>query len=204
MKKLISLLLCIVCITANAQTKRIAFKSHSGNMANFNTALENNLFDMDNSNFGAAPQRDIVSARLDSLIFVSDSVAILVTSEYCTRTERSTARQLGKPRLWKAGRELVYSHPLFSRNHSLDSIKQVITSQYHFKNTVNNVVFVGYDNKKKKYKPEQNMLLPVLNNPPGNDNPPFDAQVLWITGLIILLSLLGGLLSWKYKTIQLG
>ncbi|MBK8953484.1 MAG: hypothetical protein IPM85_15695 [Chitinophagaceae bacterium] len=42
-----------------AQTKKIAFKSHSGSAENFSIAFEENLFDMEFSNFGMAPQREV-------------------------------------------------------------------------------------------------------------------------------------------------
>ncbi len=200
MNKLIAILLCLIYTTATAQTKKIAFKGHSGSMDNFSTALEDNLFDMDNSNFGMAPQRDIITARLDSVIFVSDSVAIMVTSNYCTRENFTYAKPVNKPSLWTAGHEIVYSHPLFSRNHSLDSIKQVIKLQYNFKNPVEKVVFVGYDNKKRKYK--NNTLIPVVNGPGDNRQSPFDGQFVVIVSLIVAASLAAGCATWRFYQLK--
>jgi hypothetical protein len=196
MKLLTTFLLCLVYTIAAAQTKKIAFKSHSGSMENFSTALEKDLFDMDNSNFGMAPQRDIISAQLDSVIYVSDSVVMLITSNYCSRTDRPNAKANNKPNLWTAGREMVYSHPLFSRNHSLDSIKQVIKSEYYFKNPVEKVVFVGYDNKKRKYK--NSSVVPVTDVPGSNNQSPFDGQFITIISLILGASLVAGLAIWHY------
>lgn len=49
---LISICLFIFNFSSPAQTKLISFKSHSGNTSNFRKAVENDLFDIGNSNFG--------------------------------------------------------------------------------------------------------------------------------------------------------
>jgi len=184
---------CLLSAASFSQTKKIAFKSHSGSNENFRIALENNLFDIDNSNFGHAPQRDVKSAQLDSVIFVSDCEAYMVTSEYC----RGEWQEEKHARLWKAGKETVYNHPLFSRKHSLDSIKKVIKEQYNFRNPVEKVVFVGYDNKTRQQNWNNELLLvPVaITNGPS----PFGPQFVLILSLIIGLSLAGAYISWKYS-----
>ncbi len=142
--KLIPLLILSFAIvnSISAQTKKIAWKSHSGNSALYAAALEENLFDMDGSNFGVAPQREIITAQLDSLICISDSLAVMVTSEYCKSPMRAKKDSIK----WRAGRDSVFYHPLFSKKHSLDSIKTVLNEQYYFRNQVQNTVFIGYDN----------------------------------------------------------
>jgi hypothetical protein len=177
-----------------AQTKKIAFKSHSGNAGNFNTALENELFDMDNSNFGQGPQMDIKTAQLDSVIFVSDSEAIMITSTYCTM--RYEPKE--KSRLWNEGKQIVYHHPLFSRQHSLDSIKNVIREKYNFKNPVEKVVFIGYDNEEIKDEDGNNKAVTFITRLPDNNQSSSHAEFAIILGLIFGLSSLGGLVAWKY------
>ncbi len=161
-------------------------------MANFKIAREENLFDMDNSNFGQAPQRDVKTAQLDSVIFISDSVTLLVTSEYCKRQGQDEK----EAKLWRPGKEKLINNPLFSRNHSLDSIKGVIAQEYGFRNSVNKVVFVGYDNKSGKYK--DNNILPVFISPNDNNQSPFGPQFIFIISLIFVLSLLAALVTWKH------
>lgn len=142
-------ILLISCFTfLQAQTKLIAHKSHSGSFSNFKIALENNLFDMEASNFGAAPIELIQTARLDTLIYLSDSTAIMITSDICRQRRR------GIESLWKAGRDTVYYHPLFRLQHKKDSIKEVLDKTYHFKNPADSVVFIGYDN-----------VMPILEKP---------------------------------------
>jgi hypothetical protein len=196
MKQLLILCLCFACIGSSAQTKKIAFKSHSGSTENFATALENNLFDMENSNFGAAPIRDVRTAQLDSVIFISDTVAIMVTSEYCTKMDRTSQQPISDPRLWEAGRQTVFNHPLFSRKHSLDSIKSILREQYNFQNPVEKVVFVGFDNKKKKYK--ANTIIPVSTRNDDNNQSPFDGPFVLILSLIAVASVLAAFISWRF------
>ncbi len=197
MRQLFVLLFCSFTVGLFAQTKKIAFKSHSGSDKNFAIALENNFFGLGNSNFGHAPQREVKTAQLDSVIFISDSVAIMVTSEYCTKTDRSSNKPVDNPKLWKAGQEKVYNHPLFSKKHSLDSIKAVLKQQYNFNNEIEKTVFVGYDNKKRKYKKN---ILPVTGLPDNNDQTPFGPQFVLILSLIVGLSSLAAFISlWIYK-----
>lgn len=145
MRKIFITSFILASISLQAQTKKIAFKSHSGSAENFATALADNLFDMENSDFGAAPERTIRTAQLDSVIYVSDSISYLVTTTWCT--EWRSRKKDDDSTLWYPGRQMVFKHPLFSKKHSLDSIKNVIKQNYYFKNPVEKVVFIGFDNE---------------------------------------------------------
>ncbi len=176
-------------ISLQAQTKLIAHKSHSGNISTFSIVLENELFDTDNSNFGMAPEPTVTIAKLDSVIYLSDTAAVMITSYYCENVKRK------RTSLWNAGRDTVYHHGLFTKKHALDSIKNVLKRQYHFKNPVDSVKFIGYDNggncETGNYE-----TFPVITFH-DNDRPPFNL-VFILSSSIILLSLLAGLLSWKF------
>lgn len=130
-----------------SQTKKIFHRSHSGKESRFKIILLSNLPDLEGSNFGQAPNRIVKSAKLDSVIFVSPEKAILVTSNYCQKRHEPGE----EAKLWKAGREEANNHPLFSRQHALDSIKRELKN-YNFQNDLNSVVFVGYDNVYPKIK----------------------------------------------------
>lgn len=174
-----------------SQTKKIAYKSHSGSAGNFSIALSNELFD-NGSNFGMAPNPEIKNAQLDSVIFVSDSLVYLVTSEYCSY--RSMPKS--KPRLWQAGREVAYNHPLFSKKHSLDSIRKVIRQYYHFENSIDKVIFVGYDNDKSCDSLPVKVSMPVTFI--KGDDKEAGSSIVWIVAGILFLSALGGFISWKF------
>lgn len=175
MKKILLFSVLFLQGFAFSQTKLISHKSHSGSNVTFRTALESNLFDIGDSNLGEAPMRLIKNAQLDTVIFVSDEKAVMVTSEYCkdefrfrinNDEENKKEKDLGE--LWRAGKDTVVNHPLFSRKHSLDSIKNVLKNEYHFQNDIEKVVFIGYENeavkeeiKQKEKRRKKNAIPPV-------------------------------------------
>ena len=118
LKTIITASLLLASTLAFGQTKLIYFKSHSGNMKHFKTALISDLFDTGNSNFGMAPQREVKFARLDTLLFLTDSSAIMFTNNYCSTGYGNSNSQ------WKAGKDTVFDHPLFTRANTLDSISR--------------------------------------------------------------------------------
>lgn len=124
---------------AVAQTKWIAHKSHSGNAENFGLITPGSAFEDDGSNFGRAPEPTVTMAQLDTVIRLSERVAVMITSEYCQERQIKT-----KKRLWSAGRDTVKNHPLFCNNYSVDEIKRRLKRDYYFKNDVNTIVFIGF------------------------------------------------------------
>ena len=204
----------LIKATSFGQTRLIAFKSHSGSNENFRLALQNNLFDMDESDFGVGPIEHDYSdmivrrAQLDSVIFISNSMTILVTSNFCTKANRILTEPIEKSERWKPGREIAYNNPLFSKSHSLDSIKRIIQEKYSFGNNVEKVVFVGYDNNKCKEDSITDKYI-QLNNPgftatgnSGDDHheSPVDAEFIFMLSSILFLAFSGGFIIWKkYK-----
>lgn len=73
MKTLITVVACLYSVLGFAQTKLISFRSHSGNNTNFRTAVEKDLFDIGNSNFGIVEREKIDSVVMESrnMIIVS-------------------------------------------------------------------------------------------------------------------------------------
>ena len=124
----------------NAQTKLLAFKSFGGEGENLGPALHNTtILNLGTSNFGAAPERTVTNSRLDSVILLSDSVAVMVTSTFCENRMRNTSK------LWKVGKDTVYHHPLFSGQQSVDSIKSILGTEYFFCNEPDSVKFIGFN-----------------------------------------------------------
>jgi hypothetical protein len=212
MKKINSFicLLLLAGFSCLGQTKKIAHKSHSGSIETFRTAFEADLFDMSFSNFGAYPMDNKLkfstmptftikerAARLDSVIFLSENKAIMVTSKDCGITSIDSIYK----GIWAPGRDTVINHPLFSKQHALDSIKTIITLQYHFSNPADSVKFIGFDNKKqaakKKSKSKKESVFPVSS--PENPKPPFSDKLPLYVCLLLLSSLFAGLFSWKYR-----
>lgn len=193
MKHFFMLLLLATSLSISAQTKKIAFKSHSGSAENFAIALEDHLFDIDDSNFGQGIQPEVRNAQLDSVIFVSDSVSILVTSEYCNMRNRSK----DNPMLWYAGRAITYNDPLFSKKHSLDSIRKIIKERYYFKNNIDKVIFIGYDNKRSCDSLPAEVNEPITFIKAKNKNSETGSQTIWIVAAIAGISLLAAMMNRK-------
>jgi hypothetical protein len=157
-----------------AQTKKIAHRSHSGTDERFLNFIETDN-DADHSNFGMAPEPLVVTAKLDSVILISDSVAVMVTSEYCRRKRSHTDL------LWKAGKDTVIHHPVFSNHLSVEEMREILRTNYHFRNPADSVVFIGYEEPITLASPHRAM----------------DTMLFKIPAMIVLLSALGGWLSWK-------
>ena len=132
------------------QTKLISHKSHSGKASDFHKAMTHFNYDLDVSNFGVAPEPLVRHARLDTLRYVSDSVAIMTTSNYCVDSDVRVIDSIGF--LWNEGVDTLYNHPLFSKKKSLHRIKQELKENYFFENPVDSIVFIGYDPEKKVSK----------------------------------------------------
>ena len=186
----------LFCTALLAQTKKIAFESHSGNPENFNIALTNDLFDGGESDYGLPPDKK--KYKLDSVIFISDSVSVLVSKEY-KRPWDAKSDSLDKFIGMK--KDTIFNDPLLSRKNLLDSIKKMVDNKGPYE-TTNKTKFVGFDNKKNEIKRSENkqqQLIPlgITNDPPDNHSP-FDFGLILILGLILLLSLLGGWMSWKF------
>jgi hypothetical protein len=175
----------IVSSSSLAQTKLIAYKSHSGTTENFQLAYETGFFDMENSNFGVAPERNVRTASLDSLILVSDSVAVMITSEYCSR---QGGRKSNATTKWRAGRDTVYNHPLFSKKYSIEYIKSTIKQQYYFQNPVDSIKIIVVNDDQQQQE-QQYQAIPIAGN--NNDRPGGNQPLVW-TCLIALFSLLTG------------
>jgi hypothetical protein len=198
--KILHLLIALTGLVSThlrAQTKKIAFESHSGNPDNFNLTLNNEIFDNGESDFGLPANK--TAYKLDSVIFISDTVSVLVSKEYSRPWSAISGSQ---DKLVGTKKDTIYNDPLFSRKYMLDSIKNMINKRGDYE-TTGKTKFVGFDNKKKVEKKTtdkpQLQLIPVAftSDPPDNHSP-FDMQLTLILGLILLLSLLGGWLSWRY------
>ncbi len=166
MKTLIVTLILLCSVASFAQTKLIFHKSHSGSGAAFEKTIRSNY-----SSFGAYPIKQVTNSSLDSVIYLTDISAIMITSEYCrylglhdTQNEgMATTKNLGS--FWRAGRDTVYNHPLFTRKHALDSIRMAVKMDYYFSNDIDSTKFVGYDNVVAKDK--EVVKQPVEKN--GNE-----------------------------------
>jgi hypothetical protein len=140
--QLLTLLLLPICLTA--QSKHIAFLSHSGREANFEKALaHSSMFGADNSDFGILMEPSVRYARLDSLIAIDEHTIVMVTSANICPLNLTPETQND---IWRPGRDTILDHPDFGNIHQLDLAKGRLINNYYFDNSTP-TVFVGYDNR---------------------------------------------------------
>lgn len=162
-----------------SQTKLISHKSHSGNAENFKIALSSDDFNPKHSNFGEAPDMYVRNSQLDSVIYISEIEVVLVTSFF----DEEAGNEKNSRSTWEPARETVYGHPLFSQQHSLDSIKMVLKHDFHFKNDIEKVIFIGYDNGEKTK--EENEIYPTGTFPPKGNTPIYLIAILALAGFTL-------------------
>lgn len=179
MKKPLLFLICLYTISVQAQTRMIAFKSHSGSAENFTVAIGAHLFDTDASNFGLPP-----TVVLDSVILVRKNVAVAVT-------RRGTD---GIPEYKRY--DTLRSKKLFNKKTPLDTIRKNIGQLIRFQNEVDSVRFVGFGSQASGGRKENNLFF--FSHKPDRYNP-FDGQAITIFLAILLASLLAAAAAWKWK-----
>ncbi len=115
-------------------------------MKYFEKSVVEDRYNTNYSNLGVAPERFVTNSKLDSVIIIDDKKSVMVTSLFCKNTRN------GNTEKWKAGRDTVYNHAIFS-SENIDSVKNVLKKDYYFQNDIDSTIFLKYDSKTKKYKP---------------------------------------------------
>jgi len=155
MKINILLILLFASLMCQAQTKLIAHKSHSGSVHSFSKAYQNNLFDVNCSNFGLPGNRNIVV--VDTIMAVNDSITIVKMRESDVCYPYGTDyRNLEKSDFNRRTEKLI-NHKLFNKNNSVKLIKhsknKTICCFYMksrqdswitFSNPIKKIVFIGF------------------------------------------------------------
>ena len=151
MKKLTLLIACLITIQSFAQTDIIEMRSRNASLKKYAHARVEDG-DHVTSNFGMEPPNSTWNAQdlwsinhavLDSVKWISDDVAVMYTSQYCSVEPVVEARSGVK---WSPGIDTVFNHPLFSHNHALDSVKMALDMEYYFRLPADSVKFIGFDN----------------------------------------------------------
>ncbi|MES2485174.1 MAG: hypothetical protein V4581_04395 [Bacteroidota bacterium] len=172
--KNLTFLFTLLSVSAFSQTRLISHKSHSGSMATFNTALENSLFDIAASNFGApgSEMRFVV----DSVILLPDNRAVIISSE------KDVWVTYPKSSVILTGRDTLYN-AMLSNRHNKDSLFRVLSQEGSYK-----PVLINYDNEKPAPEPNREKKNTIVA-PSGNDNFPNKPM------LVAALALLSGVLA---------
>ena len=183
---------------AAAQTKKIAFESHSGSAANFILTLNNDFFETDASNFGLPAHKNV--HKIQKIIFLTDSQTVLV-SEIFDRPFSATSDS--SDIFVKKQKDTLVNSYMFNKNVSTDSLKKLL--QYYDKyeisektKVVNKIGKVAAP-KKSEVIPndnqKNNLPIAVFIDDTGNgDSSQNSNNNLFVVGLIFSFALLGGLL----------
>lgn len=142
MKTLLCIAACIFSFAGFGQTKLISFRSHSGSNAHFRTAVERNLFDIGNSNFGTATQ---TVNKIDTVLLQTKNTIIVMRKSYDvviplnrvsnTKYHRDTLTRINAADFFKAD--------------NIDSLKVKIRKMYRFAK-LDSALFIGFDKKFKR------------------------------------------------------
>ena len=132
MKIAICIAACLFSIAGYAQTKLIAFRSHSGSNTHFRTAVEKGLFDIGNSNFGI-----IETEKIDSVIRKSEN-RIIVVRKALGNGDNKVNRDI----LTKGNASEIFVAT------DKKSLKMALHSKY-MRAALDNITFVGFDKKFK-------------------------------------------------------
>lgn len=139
MKRLLLIALLFCCAReAGAQTDALFRKSIGG-------AIESGT--PGEADFGIPRHYRERVTRVDSLIWVSKEVSVLVTGTY-----RKISLTEGRiPERLDVVRDTFYNHPLFAQRHALDSIRAEMKQLYG--EQAAQTRYVRYDNHRRKEKP---------------------------------------------------
>lgn len=88
----------------NAQVRLLTLGGNLGTFSGYNLG----------KNLGAS-EKSLPETREDSMIFISDSLAVVVSKGYCSNGFKKTAR------FWKVRKDTSLNHPVFAGEHCIDA-----------------------------------------------------------------------------------
>ncbi len=177
MKNCNLLLILIFGSFGYSQTKLISHKSHSGSDQTFAIAVENDLFDIEDSNFGYIIRTENF-VKLDSVIYISENKIVRVSSEYTQRYKNSNKQKCSADELTKIKKDTIFIKPKsIKKGLTVKDVKANLDSLKIYNNNLNETIYKGFDKKAKK----KSSIIPLFNNFPNIPNSFF---------LIIILSFL--------------
>lgn len=144
MKTNFLIILLLSQLLSYGQTKVIAHKSHSGSHSSFAKAYRNNLFDINNSNFGLPDHKVIVV--LDTVIALNESVTVLKIRESTIHHLVGTDYKRLKKSDFKFKTDTLIKNSLFNKKNTIQYIKSADRSKrtIRFDNPIDEVVFIGF------------------------------------------------------------
>ncbi len=160
--------MCIGFFTfvSNAQTKLIAYKSHSGNSVDFTNAVSEDFFDSNVSNFGIIEKHFEFEEKIDSVIFIDDNKSVIVSSRVANKKYASSKNMNSR-------KDTLHNNPYLNFK-NLDNInKNLNDNLINFNQDIDKVIFLKYDADKKTYKnvtPKTKKVKKKKNQESSNSN----------------------------------
>lgn len=206
MRTLSTVILSLLCGIIFSQTKLISHKSHSGSNENFRVSVEENLFDIGDSNFGKITNEYTENyEKIDTIIKISNTKIVRVKSNYYQVFERIDKSKVGKLEYLNTVRDTitVENANLISN----DKLKTLAKTERKNIKTIdtNKVIIVNFKEKslkevkqEKRKAKKKKAILPIVESKPN-----FPSKPLLIFALISLTSLVA-FFTWKttnYKTL---
>ena len=133
-KSLLSVVVFVLVlqIYGMGQTKSIYIKRNNISSHLFsNTAIPSNL--------GVAPERWVKHARLEKVIRIDDTTAVMVTENECEDVYSGSREK------WRAGKDTVVHHPVFNGELTVPEMRTKLDNDYYFANKASTVKFEGFD-----------------------------------------------------------
>jgi hypothetical protein len=151
MKNCTLLLFAFFATFAHSQTKLISHKSHSGSNATFATALENDLFDIEESNFGLSPMTIENYLKLDTVVYLSKKKIIRVTSEYTQRFNKRNKQKCSADELVKIRKDTFEITPKSKKiGLTATEVQTNLDSLKIYNNNLSETVYKNFDAKSKR------------------------------------------------------
>jgi hypothetical protein len=145
-KSKILFVLLFTSIIGLAQTKVIAYKSHSGSKSTFAKAYKKNSYELKDANFGEIGSKKKIII-LDTIVAVSKNITILKmrTTRVCYKY--NTSYKDLKKTDFKQFTDTLYNHKVFNKKNKIDYIKKNGNQSYitDFSNLVKDAVFIGFN-----------------------------------------------------------
>lgn len=186
MKTILVLAISFIVTSAFGQTKTIYAKRNGLRSTNELLAYPDHI----SSNLGAAPERWVRNSRLEKVVLLNDTTAVMTTREDCIETFSSSQTR------WKAGSDTLYHHPIFCADIPVDTMRNILAGQYYFVNDMNQVKFEGFDKKEKGTREEKKEKEIIMHREESEKLPQKRNKrpaVKWIILLVLATSAAGAL-----------
>ena len=158
MKTLLFVAAWLFSVTCFGQTKLISFRSHSGSNANFRNAVEHDMFDIGNSNFGIPP---VPVGKIDTVMLKGNDKIIILRK--IKRTRYGQGQKVVFETYYESETIIKANQPVFFDANNIDALKALIQKKYSTNrydiapgtNPFDSIKFIGFSKQFMQAKATQ-------------------------------------------------